>query len=239
MTPPVGGVRAVLACDGVASRLGGVAVLQAIDLEVGAGEVVGLIGPSGAGKSTLFAVLAGELRPDAGRVWLGGREVTSEPLWRRARAGLGWVPQTPSVLLDLDVADNLRTFERAARVAPRPPHERAAELGLAGALGTRARSLSGGERRRLELLRALVAAPKALLCDEPLAGLDGALAALVLRRLRREAEAGAAVVIADHRLTELLPACDRVLRLVGGRLEAADTVESVAADPGRRAAYEA
>lgn len=232
------GGEAALACGEVSLRLGGVVVLDGVGFAVEPGEIVALVGPSGAGKSTLFRVLAGELRADSGWVRLAGRDVTTSPLWTRARLGLGWIPQSPSVLLDLDVAANLRAFERAARVQPKAPADRASELALGDVLGTPARALSGGERRRLEVLRALVAEPRALLCDEPLAGLDAPLAAAVLERLRAASRGGAAVLIADHRLAELLPVCDRVLRLAGGRLERAVPVATLARDPDARGRLE-
>lgn len=209
-----------LRAEGLRVVLGGQEILRGVSLGLEGGAVLGVLGPSGAGKTTLFRALVGELVPDAGRVWLSARDVTSEPLWRRARAGLGYVPQTPSVLFDLSVAANIRTFERAARVARRPVAERAETLDLAGRLDVRAADLSGGERRRLELLRALIAEPKVLVCDEPLSGLDPAHAALVGEVLRRAAERGTAVVVADHRVREALPWCHRALLLVDGRVDA-------------------
>jgi lipopolysaccharide export system ATP-binding protein len=194
-------------------------VLRGVDLQLSAGSILGVIGPSGAGKSTLFRVLVGERVPDRGRVELLGRDVTTEPLWRRARAGLGYVPQTPSVLLDLSIAGNLRTFERAARVPKGSAHEWASLLGLGQHAGTPARVLSGGERRRLELVRALLARPKVLVCDEPLTGLDPQAVATVGELLRRVAEQGGAVILADHRIREVLPFCDQAALLVDGRVE--------------------
>src|SRR5690606_8950226 len=169
---------------------------------------------SGAGKTTLFRLLAGELAPDSGRVAIAGDDVTREPLWRRARRGLGYVPQTPSVLFDLSVADNIKSFERAARVASRPLEERLRSVELSARLDVRARDLSGGERRRLELLRALVAEPKVLICDEPLTGIDPAHASRVAAVLREHADRGMAIVVADHRIQEALSICDRALLLL-------------------------
>jgi len=137
--------------------LGKQEVLRGISLDVRAGEVLGVLGPSGAGKSTLFRALVGELYPSAGKVTLAGRDVTRDPLWRRARRGLGYVPQTPSVLFDLSVADNIRTFVRLTRVESRGVEAIADDVDLGSRLHVRARDLSGGERRRLELLRALIA----------------------------------------------------------------------------------
>jgi lipopolysaccharide export system ATP-binding protein len=221
----------VLSASGLRARLGHLEVLRGVNIEVRAGCVLGVLGPSGAGKSTLFRVLAGELRPSAGRVFVGGVDVTNKPLWARAQAGLGYVPQTPSVLFDLSVANNIKTFSRAARAAPRAVEDWARELELEGRLGVRASELSGGERRRLELLRALIALPKVLVCDEPLTGIDPAAAARVGRVLRRRAESGMAVLLADHRIVEALAMCDSALLLVDGRIELCEEPTAFARHP--------
>jgi len=214
-----------LRAENLSVRLGKQQILGDVSLDVAEGEVLGVLGPSGAGKSTLFRLLVGELSPEHGRVFIGDRDVTREPLWRRARAGLGYVPQTASVLLDLTVARNIRSFEQVVGVGRRDAAERAREVGLEERLEVRARDLSGGERRRLELLRALIAEPSVLVCDEPLAGVDPALAARIGEVLRRQAERGAAVIVADHRVHEVIEFCDRALLLLDGRVE-------VICDPG-------
>jgi lipopolysaccharide export system ATP-binding protein len=212
-------VTAALAAAGITVRLGGVAVLREVSFEVAAGEVLGVFGPSGAGKSTLFRALAGEEPLAAGRVSLGGADVTELPLWKRARRGLGYVPQTPSVLWDLTVAENLAAFRRLgfARGGP-DPAEILADLGLEGRDAVRASALSGGERRRLELCRALSAAPRALLCDEPFAALDPVGAGRAGARIRALAANGAAVLVADHHVAEALELCDRAALLLGGEI---------------------
>ncbi len=229
--------EAVLRARDVRARLGGAEILRGVDLEVPRSYVLGVLGPSGAGKSTLFRTLVGELAPSAGSVWLDGREVTREPLWRRARAGLGYVPQTPSVLQDLTVADNIRTFERVAHAACRPVAERAAEVELEDRLEVRAGELSGGERRRLELLRALVAEPRVLVCDEPLTGVDPAGAGRLGKLLRRQADRGMAIVLADHRIGEALAMCDRAVLLVDGRVELSADPEEFSDHPAVRRRY--
>lgn len=210
----------------VGVRLGGKVILHDVTLDARAGEVLGVFGPSGAGKSTLFRALTGEERQAAGSVRLAGEDVTSLPLWQRARRGLGYVPQTPSVLWDLTVAENLAVFRglRAPgdlRARAADPEALLAELGLEGRAGVRASALSGGERRRLEIARALTAAPRVLICDEPFAAIDpigSARAAAVLRRLAREE--GAAVVLADHHVALALQLCDRAALLLGGEIAA-------------------
>lgn len=226
-----------LSAEDLSVTLGGAEILRGVSLEVSAGEIVGVLGPSGAGKSTLFRALAGELPLRSGRVLLGERDVSREPLWKRARLGLGYVPQTPSVLFDLDVAANFRTFARAARVAASAAEQRAAEVDLDGRLGVTARDLSGGERRRLEIGRALTAAPRVLLCDEPLSGVDPSGAQRIGRLLRARARDGMAVLVADHRVGEALEFCERVLLLLDGRVEVATTPAEFLEHPAVRRRY--
>ena len=227
----------MLEAQGVYVRLGGHPVLRGVDVAVEAGSVLGLLGPSGAGKTTLFRVLSGELAADSGRVELAGQYVSDKPLWVRARRGLGYVPQTPSVLTDLSVRDNLRAFEHAAGVEPMAPEERAALVELEGRLEVRAGELSGGERRRLELLRALVAKPKVLLCDEPLTGVDPTGIHRVGRILRQAASEGMAVLLADHRVHDALALCDAACLLLDGRIELSAEPETFLDHPEVRKRY--
>ncbi len=226
-----------LSADELSVVLGGVEILRGVSLEVAAGEIVGVLGPSGAGKSTLFRALAGEVPLRAGRVQLGEHDVSRAPLWKRARLGLGYVPQTPSVLFDLDVAGNFRTFARAAGAPATAPEQRAAEVDLSARLGVAARDLSGGERRRLEIGRALTAEPRVLLCDEPLSGVDPSGAQRIGRILRARARGGMAVLVADHRVGEALEFCERVLLLLDGRVEVATTPAEFLEHPAVRRRY--
>lgn len=211
--------------------------LSNVDIAVMPGEVFGVLGPNGAGKSTLLRILSGDGAPASGRVWLRGEDVTKLSLWRRARLGLGYVPQTPSVLFDLTVAENIRTFEAAARVGRRPVEERAREFDLDSKLGVRARDLSGGERRSLEILRALIASPRVLLCDEPFAAGDSGRARLISQKLRSVAGRGGAVVIADHRAGDTLAVADRAMLLVGGSVEIVVGASAFADHPAVRSRY--
>lgn len=229
----------LLEAERLAVRLGGAVVLRDVSLEVGAGEVLGVFGPSGAGKSTLFRALAGEERLTAGKVCIGGRDVTALPLFQRARLGLGYLPQTPSVLWDLTVAENLAVFRDLGRPseapgeAAREPDLRAlaASLGLEARLGVTASALSGGERRRLELARALSTRPRVLLCDEPFAAIDPLGAAKVAARLAAHAAEGFAVILADHNVTEALRLCHRALLLLEGEIAVAARPQEFARDP--------
>jgi lipopolysaccharide export system ATP-binding protein len=229
--------RLTLCARALRVALGGTEVLRGVDLSVGEGRISGVLGPSGAGKTTLFRALAGELIPHAGSVMLFGRDVTSAPLWKRARLGLGYVPQTPSVLTGLSVSENIRTFERIARVGRADPSERAASVGLSRQLGVRAGDLSGGERKRLELLRALIASPKLLILDEPFAGLDPPALRLFSELLRERAHAGCSIVLADHRVREALGVCDETLLLIDGAIAAQIPPDEFADHPAVRERY--
>jgi lipopolysaccharide export system ATP-binding protein len=199
---------------------GGKAILRGVDLEACAGEVLGVLGPSGAGKSTLFRALVGENAPDdaldEGRVTLQGIDATRWPLWRRARAGVGYVPQGPSVLWDLTVRENLDAYRAIAGLPPQRADIAASRVDLHERLGVRAGSLSGGERRRLELARAVTRTPKVLVCDEPFAGVDPVGAEKLGRLLRDLANQGASVLLADHHAAEALRVCTRALLLLDG-----------------------
>lgn len=231
-------VEPALRCVGITVDIGGAPVLRNVTIDAAPGEVLGIFGPSGAGKSTLFRALAGEQPLRSGQVFLAGQDVTSLPLWGRARRGLGYLPQTPSVLWDLTVAENLAVFRSIAPTPSSPePAALAAELGLEGRLDVRAGSLSGGERRRLELARAISAAPRALLCDEPFAAIDPLGAGRVAARLRALAAAGAAVIIADHHVAEALRLCHRAALLLEGEVALVADPLAFAADPLVRKHY--
>jgi lipopolysaccharide export system ATP-binding protein len=232
-----------LSAASVTVRASGRTLLRAASVDVAPGEVVGVFGPSGAGKTTLFRVLVGELAPDEGSVSLDGIDVTRMPLHERARRGLGYLPQTPSVLVDLTVRQNLAVFEAFARRA-RPSSARSAldvahELDLAPLLDAAAARLSGGERRRLELARALIGGPSVLVCDEPFAAVDPIGAARVGDRLRALADAGASVLVADHHLDTALRSCDRALLLLEGEVALSAAPRSFREHPLVRARYSA
>jgi len=226
-----------LRASGIRVERGGKAILRGVDLEVSKGEVLGVLGPSGAGKSTLFRALVGEAPPDAGTVKLGARDVTAWPLWRRARAGLGYVPQGPSVLWDLSVRANLVAYRRIADLAPEDPAVAAGRVDLEPRLDVRAGDLSAGERRRLELAHALVRDPTVIVCDEPFAGVDPAGAERLGALLKERAHAGACVVLADHHVAEALRVCTRALLLLDGAVAATAPAGEFAEHPLVRGRY--
>jgi lipopolysaccharide export system ATP-binding protein len=227
----------LLRSEQLSAWLGRSQVLRGIDLSVSPGTILGVLGPSGAGKSTLFRCLVGELRPARGRVLLAGRDVTGLPLWIRSRLGLGYVPQTPSVLFDLSVEKNLRTFARLAGASWADAERLCARLELRDRLRVKAGQLSGGERRRLELLRALLAEPKVLVCDEPLTGLDPHMVQRVGALFSELAQRGGAVIFADHRISEVLPFCERAALLVDGRVLFTSDAETFVDHPAVQERY--
>jgi lipopolysaccharide export system ATP-binding protein len=210
-----GGV--VLRGQGIVVRYGAQRVLAGVDVAVRGGRILALLGPTGVGKSTLFRVLVGEATPAEGQVLLHGACVTRLALWERARRGVGYLPQGPSVLPDLSVARNLQTFERLAGRSSRGVAHWAGAVGLRHRLALRASELSGGERRLLELARALIAEPCVLLCDEPFAGIDPAGAWRVARMLRECAARGVAVCLSDHHATIALRVADEAALLLDGK----------------------
>ena len=216
---------------------GGRTILRDVDLDAHAGEVVGVLGPSGAGKSTLFRAIAGETPPDAGTVTLFGRDMTRWPLWKRSREGIGYVPQGPSVLWDLSVRQNLQAFRSVAGMPARDVQEEAHRVDLASRLDVRAGDLSAGERRRLELARALTRGPKLLVFDEPFAGVDPVAAERLGDLLRDHAAAGAVVLLADHHVAEALRVCARALLLLDGTVVAAAPASEFADLPPVRGRY--
>lgn len=226
-----------LSAEGVHVVRGGKAILRGVDLEARAGEVVGVLGPSGAGKSTLFGVLVGETPADRGKVALAGQDVTAWPLWKRARAGVGYVPQGPSVLWDLTVRGNLDAFRRIAGLPPEEARVAAERVGLAERLDVPAGALSGGERRRLELGRAITREPRVLVCDEPFAGVDPAGAEHLGNLLRDLAGRGATVLLADHHVAEALRVCTRAMLLLDGVVSASAPAAEFAELPLVRGRY--
>ena len=219
-------------------RYGNVQVLRSVDLSVGSGRLIGVLGPSGAGKSSLFRILAGEISGGEGRVYLGGRDVTSDSLWRRARLGLSYLPQEASVLFDCTVQANFETFSVLARNLGRAQDcDWLAEFELRERLSTRVAELSGGERRRLELVRTFMVRSPLYILDEPFTGIDPARVERIARRIRREVDRGASVLIADHRVGEVLSLCDEAWLLIDGEVRLQTTPDKFAADPAVRSRY--
>jgi lipopolysaccharide export system ATP-binding protein len=234
-------VTHALAARGLVKRYGERRVVDQVDLEVLRGEVVGLLGPNGAGKTTTFNMIVGGLRPDAGDVVLGDQVITDLPMYRRARLGVVYLPQEASVFRRLSVADNVLAILETVESDAGKRRERLAsllsELGIADKARQRGDSLSGGERRRVEVARALVLDPKFLLLDEPFTGIDPIAVIEIQKLIEQLKQRGIGVVITEHKVREALSICDRAYILQAGRIIREGTPNQIAADPQVRQVY--
>jgi lipopolysaccharide export system ATP-binding protein len=231
------GLRAVRLRKSYRKRL----VLRDVSLELGRGEVVALLGPNGSGKTTCFYAIAGLITPEAGQVIVDGRDVTALPMYRRARLGIGYLPQEVSIFRGLSVEDNiLAVLEIAERVAHRR-RERLEELlsdfSITHLRRAPALSLSGGERRRVEIARCLAAEPKYLLLDEPFAGVDPIAVGEIRHLVADLRNRGIGVLITDHNVRETLEIVDRAYILHDGRVLMSGTTEEVVRDENVRRVY--
>jgi lipopolysaccharide export system ATP-binding protein len=233
--------RPALAATGLCKRYGGREVVSRIDLAVNGGEVVGLLGPNGAGKTTTFNMVVGAVRPDEGRVQLGGSDITDLPMYRRARLGITYLPQEPSIFRKLSVAENvlavLETVESDAGVRRERLRELLAELGLSDKAEQRGDSLSGGERRRVEITRALVLEPKFMLLDEPFSGIDPIAVIDIQKIVEQLRTRGIGIVVTDHNVRETLSICDRAYIIKDGEIIRHGTPAEIASDPRVREIY--
>ncbi len=226
--------RSLLAAEGLIKTYGGRAVVKGVSLEVAAGEIVGLLGPNGAGKTTTFSIVVGMVRPDAGVVRLGDRVLTDLPMYKRARAGICYLPQEPSVFRKMTVEENLLAILETLDLSHGERQERAdqllADFGLEALRAHRAYTLSGGERRRVEIARSLVVSPDFLLLDEPFAGIDP-LAVLEIQAIaRRLASSGIGVLVTDHNVRETLSIVDRAYIINAGEILRAGTPLALSSD---------
>ncbi len=233
-TPETDSPRSTLEAVGLIKTYAGRAVVSGVSLEVGAGEIVGLLGPNGAGKTTTFSIVVGLVRPDAGTVRLGDRDLTDLPMYRRARAGISYLPQEPSVFRKMTVEENLLAILETLDLSRGERQERAdsllAEFGLETLRTHRAYTLSGGERRRVEIARSLVLEPEFLLLDEPFAGIDP-LAVLDIQAIaRRLASSGIGVLVTDHNVRETLSIVDRAYIINAGEILRAGTPLALSSD---------
>jgi len=216
-------------------------VVRGVSLDVVSGEVVGLLGPNGAGKTTTFYMTVGLTGPDSGRVELDGHDVTGDPMYVRARKGLGYLPQEPSIFRGLTVEQNilaiLETLDLDAASRRVRLRELLAELNLTPLAGAPAYTLSGGERRRVEITRALVVSPLFILLDEPFAGIDPIAVADIQKIIFHLKERGIGVLVTDHNVRETLRITDRAYIVHDGAIFRSGTPASLAADEEVRRIY--
>ncbi len=216
-------------------------VVRGISLLVSHGEVVGLLGPNGAGKTTTFYMVVGLVRPDKGSVLLGGADITKMPMYQRARNGIGYLPQEPSVFRKLTVAENLMAILETMDLSGIERRERRdrllAELGIAHLAGNMAYTLSGGERRRVEIARALTLSPKFILLDEPFAGIDPLAVQEIQGIISLLKTKGIGVLITDHNVRETLAITDRAYIISEGTIIKAGSAAEIMASPQVRQFY--
>ncbi len=216
-------------------------VVRGISLQVNHGEVVGLLGPNGAGKTTTFYMVVGLVRPDQGRVFLDGTDITKMPMYRRAKDGLGYLSQEPSVFRKLTVAENLMAILETMDLSGIERRERRdillAELGIAHLADSRAYTLSGGERRRVEIARALTMSPKFILLDEPFAGIDPLAVQDIQGIISLLKSKGIGILITDHNVRETLAITDRAYIITDGEIIEAGSAAEIMASPRVRQLY--
>jgi lipopolysaccharide export system ATP-binding protein len=230
-----------LRTHGLTKSYSGRTVVRGISLDVASGEVVGLLGPNGAGKTTTFYLVVGLTGPDSGRVDLDGDDLTSDPMYVRARKGIAYLPQEPSVFRGLSVEQNilaiLETLPLDGAARRQRLRELLAELGLTHLARARAYTLSGGERRRVEITRALVMSPKFILLDEPFAGIDPIAVTDIQKIIFHLKERGIGVLITDHNVRETLKITDRAYIVHDGVVFRSGTPQELAADEDVKRIY--
>jgi len=230
-----------IAARGLCKAFRGRRVVDDVGFAVKGGEVVGLLGPNGAGKTTSFYLVVGLLKPDAGQVFLDEQDVTRDPMYVRARKGITYLPQEPSVFRKLTVEENilaiLQTLPLTSRERRRRLEELLDELQLAPLAKNMAYSLSGGERRRVEITRALVISPRFMLLDEPFAGIDPLAVNEIKAIIQRLKAKGIGILVSDHNVRETLNVCDKAYILADGRIMEEGDPERIAGSWKAREVY--
>jgi len=231
----------LLSTEGLCKSYKGRQVVNQVGLTVAPGEIVGLLGPNGAGKTTTFRMCMGMVKPDEGRILFRGKDVTSSPIYKRARLGLGYLAQEPSVFRKLSVLDNLLAVLEVRRIPKAERLRRAEELleefGLSRLRESRGEVLSGGERRRLEIARALATEPSLILLDEPFSGVDPIAVEEIQEILASLKDRGIAILLTDHNVRETLHITDRAYILAQGKVLAEGRPRDLVADEQVRRVY--
>lgn len=231
----------LLKADNLVKIYGGKSVVNGLSLQIGKGEVVGLLGPNGAGKTTAFYMTIGLIRPDSGKVFFSGQEVTHLPIDQRAKMGMGYLAQEPSVFRHLTVEENLLCILETLNLTDDEKKQRLqellGELHLTSLAKKKASSLSGGERRRLEITRALIIQPSLLLLDEPFANIDPLAVNDVKTMIRHLKSKGISVLITDHNAREIFTIVDRSYLIRDGKVLLSGTVHELLENPEARSSY--
>jgi len=216
-------------------------VVDGVSIHISRGEIVGLLGPNGAGKTTTFYMVVGVIRPEAGRIFFRGEDITSLPMYQRARLGIGYLSQEPSIFRKLTVEENIMAILETLDIPQVEREQRLRrllnELDIAYLAKNKAYTLSGGERRRLEITRALVTNPSLILLDEPFSGVDPIAVFEVQKILQKLKSQGLSILLTDHSVRETLSITDRSYLVCDGKIEVSGTSEFLASDPKARELY--
>ncbi len=235
------GRKEILEARGLVKIYGRKRAVDGIDLTLHRNEIVGLLGPNGAGKTTAFYMIIGLARPDAGRVLLDGKDITGEPMYMRARKGINYLAQEPSVFQKLTVLNNILAIMEGLKFPRREIHARAerllGELGICHLADQKASDLSGGERRRLEISRALITEPRFMLLDEPFAGIDPMALNDINMIIRQLKARGIGIIISDHNVRETLKVCDVAYIINAGKIIESGPPETIVASEIARNVY--
>ncbi len=230
-----------LVAHSLAKSYGKKVVIREVSVAVNRGEAVGLLGPNGAGKTTVFSMIMGIVKPDQGEILLHGRPITGLPLFQRGRLGMGYLPQEPSIFRGMDVKDNILSILEGHVKSRKARHERLDQLldefSITHIRDANALSLSGGERRRVEIARALAADPAFMLLDEPFAGVDPIAVGEIQGLVKQLTDKGIGVLITDHNVRETLGLVDRAYIIHGGQVMVQGRPQDITNDPEARRVY--
>ncbi len=231
----------LLHTEGLKKIYDGRTVVNGVDIEVKKGEIVGLLGPNGAGKTTTFYMIVGLVRPNGGKVFFDGADATNQPMFKRARLGMGYLPQEESIFRRLTVRDNILAVMETQNFTPKQRSEQCQQLmekfGIDHVADNLALTLSGGEKRRLTIARSLVTEPKLLMLDEPFSGVDPIAVSEIQEIIRMLRSAGLSILITDHNVRETLNIVDRAYLIYEGQVRRHGSKEFLVNDPEARRLY--
>jgi len=233
--------ESILRTDGLIKIYNGRSVVNGVDIHIRPGEIVGLLGPNGAGKTTTFYMIVGLVRPDGGRTFFNGVDVTREPMYKRARLGMGYLPQEESIFRKMTVKENILSILETTLLTKKEQQDRCEELltrfGIDHLAKNEALTLSGGEKRRLTIARSLVMNPSLLMLDEPFSGVDPIAVYDVQQVISDLRDSGLAIIITDHNVRETLAITDRAYLIFEGRVESQGDKDFLLNDPISRKLY--